>query len=344
MAISLSRAARALTVTSQWSAADRRGAVRARLGRFRMSYRVEPGLYRLGSAGMNSPVFASANYKLSFDVLRGSLAGIDCWILVLDTKGINVWCAAGKGTFGTEELVGRIQLARLDEVVRHREIVVPQLGAPGVRAHLVEKHTGFRVVYGPVDAADIPAWLAAGRTATAAMRRVRFGLRERLVLTPMELGQSLMRYPVFAIVTFLLAGIGPRGVVFGDAWSAGWPLFLLGLGAVFAGSFLVPALLPYIPVRAFSAKGWIAGAAVNALLLHGAGLAPLMDRWLVGAAWAFFPAAAAYMALNFTGCTTFTSPSGVKKEIRISLPFFAAAAALALAGIVLWKLGHWRAS
>jgi hypothetical protein len=342
MAISLSRAARAISVTSEWSAADRKGAVRARMGRFRMSYRVEPGLYRLGSPGMDSPVFASANYKLSFDVLRRSLAGIDCWILVLDTKGINVWCAAGKGTFGTEELVGRIQLARLDEVVRHHEIVVPQLGAPGVRAHLVEKHSGFHVLYGPVDSADIPAWLAAGRVATPAMRRARFGMRERLVLTPIELGQSLVRYPVFAIVAFVLAGIGPRGVVFADAWSGAWPLFLLGLGAVFAGSFLTPVLLPFVPVRAFTAKGWILGAAVNALLLHVAGLAAGMSPWLLAAAWAFFPSASAYMALNFTGCTTFTSPSGVRKEIRIALPFFIAAAALAAAGLVLWKLGHWR--
>jgi acetyl-CoA decarbonylase/synthase complex subunit gamma len=80
---------------------------------------------------------------------------------------------------------------------------------------------------------------------------------------------------------------------------------------------------------------------VNAALLHGAGLAAGMGPWLLAACWAFFPAASAYMALNFTGCTTFTSPSGVQKEIRIALPFFIVAAALAAAGLVLWKLGHW---
>ncbi len=73
----------------------------ARWGVNRGGHRVEPGLYRLGSPGPDSPVFASANYTLSFDALRAALGGVDAYILVLDTKGINVWCAAGKGTFGT---------------------------------------------------------------------------------------------------------------------------------------------------------------------------------------------------------------------------------------------------
>jgi acetyl-CoA decarbonylase/synthase complex subunit gamma len=341
MAISLVGVPRSTPITSEWSARDTWGAVRARVGNFRMGYRVEPGLYALGSPDMASPVYASANYKLSFDILRRALKGAACWILVLDTKAINVWCAAGKGTFGTEELVERIQKSRLDEVVRHRFIVLPQLGASGVQAHLVEKQTGFRVRFGPVDAKDIPAYIAAGFKATPAMRQVRFSLRDRLILAPMELSQSLMRYPAFVLAAFLLAGVGPRGVIFGEAWSGGWPLFLLGLGSVLAGSFLAPILLPLIPVRSFSAKGWILGAAVNGALLHGAGLAAGMDPFLLTACWLFFPAASAFMTLNFTGSTTFTSPSGVRKEIRFSLLFFIAALALAAAGLVLWKLRQW---
>ena len=341
MAISLVGAPRFTSIASEWSAGDRWGAVRARVGNFRMGYRVEPGLYALGAPDMDSPVYASANYKLSFDTLRRALKGASCWILVLDTKAINVWCAAGKGTFGTEELVERIQKCRLDEVVRHRAIVLPQLGAPGVQAHIVEKQTGFHVRFGPVDAKDIPAYVAAGFKATPAMRRVRFSLRDRLLLTPMELGQSLMRYPAFVLAAFLLAGVGPRGVIFGEAWTGGWPFFILGLGSVLAGSFLAPILLPLIPVRAFTAKGWILGAAANGALLHGARLAAGMDPFLLAACWLFFPAASAYMMLNFTGSTTFTSPSGVRKEIRISLPFFIVSLALAAAALVLWKLKQW---
>ena len=95
-----------------------------------MGHRVHPGLYRLGNPMPDSPVFASANYTLSFDALRSALAGLDAYILVLDTKGINVWCAAGKGTFGTDELVRSDY--RSSHVVRHRTIILPQLGAPGI--------------------------------------------------------------------------------------------------------------------------------------------------------------------------------------------------------------------
>ena len=62
----------------------------------RGGHRVAPGLYALGKPTADSPVFVSANYALSFDALREALAGRDSYILVLDTKGINVWCAAGK--------------------------------------------------------------------------------------------------------------------------------------------------------------------------------------------------------------------------------------------------------
>jgi CO dehydrogenase/acetyl-CoA synthase gamma subunit (corrinoid Fe-S protein) len=103
---------------------------------------VPPGLYRLGNPDNDSAVFASANYTLSFDALRSALAGTDAWILVLDTKGINVWCAAGKGTFGTNELIRRIAVTGLSEVVSHRKIILPQLGAPGVSAHEVARRSG----------------------------------------------------------------------------------------------------------------------------------------------------------------------------------------------------------
>lgn len=74
----------------------------------RMNYTVEPGIYAVGNPTADSPVLVSANYKLSFDLLRKELQDLDAWILVLDTNGINVWCAAGKGTFGTDELIAKI--------------------------------------------------------------------------------------------------------------------------------------------------------------------------------------------------------------------------------------------
>jgi len=91
----------------------------ARIGYKRSAHRREPGLYALGHPTPASPVFVTANYTLSFDALRASLEGIDGYILVLDTQGINVWCAAGKGTFGTDELTSRVISTHLKDVVNH---------------------------------------------------------------------------------------------------------------------------------------------------------------------------------------------------------------------------------
>ena len=107
---------RALSTAITWR--DVLGGWGVRWGFRRMRYLVAPGLYRIGQPEADSPVLVTANYKLTVDTVRHSLTGLNVWLLVLDTKGVNVWCAAGKGTFGTEELIRRIQGTRLAGVVR----------------------------------------------------------------------------------------------------------------------------------------------------------------------------------------------------------------------------------
>ena len=178
-------------VSSELTRHDRWGTIKARLNVGRMTYGIDPGLYALGSPDDQSPVLVTANYKMSFDYLRQAMTDRHAWILVLDTKGINVWCAAGKGTFGTQELIRRIESSGLKKVVGHRKIIVPQLGAPGVAAHQVRQFTGFRVHYGPVRAADLPAYLDAGLKATNDMRLMTFPFKDRAVLIPVELTQAV---------------------------------------------------------------------------------------------------------------------------------------------------------
>ena len=163
-------------VKTKWNQWDRWGSRGVRLGVRRDNSKVSPGLYAVGGPDAASPVFVSANYKLSFDTLREQLTGVDGWILVLDTRGINVWCAAGKGTFGTQEVIRQVQSTGLAQVVDHRKLIVPQLGAVGVAAHSVKKGCGFEVVWGPIQAKDIKSFLSSGMIANGAMRRVSFTL------------------------------------------------------------------------------------------------------------------------------------------------------------------------
>ena len=113
---------------------DRMGTTRVRIGYKRADYKVVPGLYCVGNPEAESPVLVTANYKLSFDMVRIKLTGIDAWILVVDTRGINIWCAAGKNLFATHEVVRSVNTARLHEIIAHRELILPQLGATGVAA------------------------------------------------------------------------------------------------------------------------------------------------------------------------------------------------------------------
>jgi len=283
----------------------------ARWGWKRESHRVEPGLYRLGNPDPDSPVFASANYTLSFDALRSALSGIDAWILVLDTKGINVWCAAGKGTFGTEELIRRIGCSGLSGIVRNRKIIVPQLGAPGISWPEVMRRAKFLVEYGPVRAKDLPEYLRTHK-ATPAMRQVEFPLKERLVLTPVEFVHSALPMVITVVLLWFLAG--PVAA-------------LASVSTVLAGTVLFPALLPYIPTQDLSTKGLILGLIVAIPFAYSFGTNPILPGWANAAgsltALLIIPAVVAYFALNFTGCTTFTSRTGVKKEIFRYVPVMA---------------------
>lgn len=294
--------------------ADIMGSWKARWGINRMNYIIQAGIYCVGNPDHTSSVLVTANYKMSFDLLRKELSGLNIWVLVLDTKGINVWCAAGKGTFGTDELINRIDKVQLSLLVSHRNIILPQLAAPGIIAHEVKKHSGFKISYGPIRADDIKIFIENEMRANPEMRTVKFPFIDRLVLTPIELTAAFKPTLIIFGVFFILNAIGLGNFSFIDLYAF--------LGAIFIGTILTPLLLPWIPGRAFSFKGWTLGLiwslAVN--FINGWPLEPSYG-WLIAVAYIFIlPAISAYLAMNFTGCSTYTSVSGVKKEMRIALP------------------------
>ncbi len=314
--------------------ADRMGALRVRCAIRRMHYRVPPGVYAVGSPDSGSAVLVSANYKLSFDTLRRELGGMDAWIMVLDTRGINVWCSAGKGTFGTDEIVNRIERTGLERIVTHRKLILPQLSAPGVAAHEVKKRSGFSVVYGPVRAADIPAFLDDGLRAGPGMREVRFAFKDRLVLVPAEvaMGKSYLLLGIAGFV--LLSGLKRGGYSTELVVSAGARSAANLALAYVAGTVVGPLLLPWLPGRSFSVKGLFAGAAV-CLVSFFAGLAGTtvleMAAWIL-----LILGLSSFITMNFTGASTYTSMSGVKREMKAAVP-------LQLAGVVA-GMGLWIAA
>jgi hypothetical protein len=310
---------------------DVRGTISARLGIMRDQYKIAPGLYGVGEPGPDSPVLVTANYKLTFDTLRRELTAFDGWILVIDTRGINVWCAAGKELFSTREVVHRIKQSQLSTVVRHNKIILPQLAATGVSAVSVKKESGFEVLWGPIQARDIQQFVADGCKAGHSMRRVTFTLPERVVLVPVELSHLPKPTTWVLLAVFLLSGIGTGIFSFNAAWSRGLMALTAYIAGILGGAVAAPILLPWIPGRAFALKGTLTG------IVAGLAVAIIFKNylsWIEATALIFFTMAiSSYLAMNFTGSTPYTSPSGVEKEMRRAIPLQAATALIA---VVAW--------
>lgn len=303
---------------------DRLGDCRARLGLDRNNYTVNPGLYAVGAPSSDAPVVVTANYKLTFDTVRFALHGRNTWVLVTDTRGINVWCAGGKGSFNAEAVALQVRKTGLDRVVSHRRLILPQLAANGVRLRDVHKATGFEVALGPIRAEDLPRFLDQGPD--EAMREVTFTFMERLAVVPVELVLGWKMVLAVLAAAAVLSLIGTEfapGAVF-QRWILAATATLFGL---LTGAVAFPLLLPRLPTRLFSLAG--AGVAVIPALTL-----PLLfpsPAWpaLVGAGlWTM--TLSAWTALNFTGSTPYTSPSGVEKEMRAAIPILAGSTVLSV--------------
>jgi NAD-dependent dihydropyrimidine dehydrogenase PreA subunit len=138
------------------------------------------GLRRIGDPGTDSPVLVTCNFDLTVKRLKRVLKGIDVWLLVAESKGVNVWCAAGGEEFNTHSVVSAVKTSGIEDKVTHRTLVLPPLGAPGINAAEVRSQTGWKVRWGPVYGADIPRYLADNCKKDEGMKRSRYDLSERL--------------------------------------------------------------------------------------------------------------------------------------------------------------------
>jgi len=313
---------------------DFMGSVMVRWGINRNNYKVSPGLYAIGSPGTASDVFVTANYKLSFDNLRKNLSGLNGWIMVLDTEGVNVWCAAGKGTFGTKELVDRIKRVSLDKIVNHRRIILPQLSATGVAAHKVKEESGFNVHYGPVRASDIKRFISNGYKTDREMRKVTFQLKDRVKLIPNDFMYGKFYLLGGMAAMFIISSLDKGGFSCKKFSTEGGPAILNIFLAYVSGVVITPMVLPYIPSRPFSLKGFYSGLVLFLILLSlghaGSNVFEILSWFFI------ITVISSFMAMNFTGSSTYTSISGVKKEMKIALPL---QVGFALVGIVLQVIG-----
>jgi NAD-dependent dihydropyrimidine dehydrogenase PreA subunit len=155
------------------------------------------GLMEIGLPDRNSPVLLTCNYRLTVARVRRALRGVDAYLLVANSRGINVWCAGTGGLLTNHDVVSALKTSGIEERVDHREVILPQLAATGVEAREVEKKTGWKMIWGPVYAEEAPRFLKNGLEKNPAMREARFPWRERI---EMAVGWALLLSIILALV------------------------------------------------------------------------------------------------------------------------------------------------
>jgi ferredoxin len=196
------------------------------------------GLFAVGQPHRASPVILTGNYQLTVRRVRRAVRGRHLWLLVANSRGINVWCASSGGHLTTHDVISALRTSGISEKVDHRRFVLPLLSATGVETRIIAERTGWQANFGPALAKDLPAYLDKGMVPRA-MRRVPFPLANRLEV-------SLFWAVPAALI---LSGLGWWAAGPGAALTIAFPAMLVSLAAY--------ALLPYL--RPYGAQRvWIA--------------------------------------------------------------------------------------
>ncbi|MDY7077097.1 MAG: HgcAB-like fusion protein [Chloroflexota bacterium] len=140
----------------------------------------QTGVIKIGNPDRQSPVFLTCNFHLTVERVKRALRGMDCYLLIANSRGINVWCAATGGLFTNHDAISALKTSGIDDLVDHRQVILPQLAAAGIETKVVQKKTGWRVVWGPVYAEDIPAFVKNEFDKTPDMRTAEFPWIQRV--------------------------------------------------------------------------------------------------------------------------------------------------------------------
>ena len=252
-----------------------------------MPHATRTGLRRIGKPGPHSPVLLTGNFALTVRRLEATLAGRDAWLLVANSRGINVWCAAGGGHLTHHDVIAVLRSSGIGDCVHHRRLILPQLSAAGVERRLVRAATGWEPRWGPARLEDLPEFLDRHERPVKRQRAMRFPLWERLEMA------STWALPMAVIAFLVLLVVAGHEV----AWIAG-AVILLGVGVVFAA-------LRWLPVTG-GRRWWTYGGLAVAMFAVGLGaLAALGDARLgaLSALGATCVAAAGILSLDLTGTT-----------------------------------------
>lgn len=293
---------------------------------------IEPGLYTSGKPTPASPVIVTANYYYTvFCVLR-DLRGVDAWVLCVDSRGINVWCAARGPDFGNAQLVEAVNASGLIQVVSHFKLILPQLSAGGVALPALPPDFKFRVFYGPVWSRDLPEYLREQIVRKPERMRVAHFTLAKRFQAGITHGTFLLRKFLFWPSILLLA------LFIGFQWWTGVSILAWAWIAVASTALLIALLFPIANrLRSFTRKcllfGTVGAVLCGIALLFVQGFTPMFPGSVALQFWLGF-----FATMSFSGYTMESSPRAIQGEYPAFMKWTWRVLAIALTLIALGAL------
>ena len=209
----------------------------------------EPDTVLIGNPDKSSPVLVTCNFDYTVRHLKDYLEKeqLDCFLLFVNTKGTNVWCAAAEGIFTTDTVLSHLKVYNVGELVNHHQLILPQLSVAGVKRKELKEH-GWEGIYGPVYFADLKKFLNNGLTKNKDMQALEYGYWERF---KMGLSHAVFCTLVCIVPIFLFAS---------DYW-------MQAIVLVWYFAFCMQLIEHFIPFTRLLYKGLVLSLPILALAL-----------------------------------------------------------------------------
>jgi len=258
---------------------------------FMKIYIIKPGLYYIGQNEKDAPLLVTANNFLTVFLLVRRIKKRNVRLLVLDTKGINVWCSAGKGQFSDKEIISKADHFGLLNSGNKLKIILPKFSLSGVNLKELRKN-GIRPIIGPLYAKDVPGYLDEGSFSDQTDDIVNFGLKSR-IFTALPTAVQFFYY----FLTIYVISLDTL------------PYHLIWLATGLA--FLYPLLFPLLPGKLFAIKGLFLALFISiiSMLIINISFSDQLSLII------FIFATSVFIALSYTGNSAVSNYSSVRKEI-----------------------------
>lgn len=278
---------------------------------------IEPGIYKSGDPNSSSPIIVTANYVYTYIRVMKDIQGIDAWVLVVDSRGINVWCAARGPDFGNKQVLEAVEATEIKDLTDKKILYLPQLSAGGVAIPELPKKSQdfpFTVKFGPVWSKHLPEYLKdLPKKKPDEMKLARFTLSHRMrgFLTHSTfLLRKIFMKPTFLLLFYLLILLKFDILwVVGDLW----------FSVIFA-NFILTLLFPITKfTRKFVTKGILIGLIstpiLSFILLGFHQSVPYVLWMLCFNFWVAF-----FSTMSFSGYTFSTGPREIAEEYSLFRP------------------------